>query len=188
MRRILITVPLALAVLLSVLGGPARAGAPQITDPALDYPPPFADLVSVELSVAEKVGGSSMVVKFTLAGDVIDQTRNLMYAYTLMGKVGKCELSVGFYAYPTATELAGVAPAGSAGAWCEGSTKEAAGTFQIEGPTITMRVPLADLPGFVKGATITDLRAVTSPGTGLNGDDTSAAGDFASTDKPWTIA
>lgn len=186
MRKFLIAISLVLAAFGSLVAGPVRAAEPHITDPALDYPVLFADLVSVDLSVADRRGGHLMVVKFTLAGDVIDQTRNLMYGYTLYGKIGKCDLRVGFNAFPTVTEPAGL-PAGSAGAWCEGNAKEAGGTFQIEGPTITVRVPLADLPGFVKGATITDLQATTAPGRGLNSDDTSAAGDFASTDKPWTI-
>ena len=111
MRKLLISVTLALALLASLIGGPARAAAtPQIVDPALDYPVPFADLVSVDLSVTEKRGVSSLEVKFTLALDVIAETRNLMYGYHFLGKVGKCELDVYVNVFPTLTEPAGVSP------------------------------------------------------------------------------
>ena len=187
MRKFLIAVSVVLALLASLAGGPARAAAePQIVDPELDYPPPFADLVSVELAVTEKKGISSLEVKFTLAGEISAPSRNLMYGYHFEGKVGKCDLRVGFLAYPMATEPAGL-PLGSAGGECVGSAKQAGGTFKIEGNTITVPIALGDLAGVVKGATITDLRATTSPGEGLNGDDTSAAGDAATGDKPWTI-
>lgn len=160
--------------------------APQITDPELDYPVPFADLTAVTVAVAAARGGDRLEVTFEVAGDITPEGRNLMTGYEFRAQVGKCDLIAGWNAFPSVTENAGL-PAGSAGAQCGETGREIAGTFRISGNTVTAEIPLQDLKGVSVGDSMKDLTANTAPGRGLNGDDTSALGDAAADDRAWVL-
>jgi hypothetical protein len=167
----------------------ARAAAPQIVDPALDQPAPWADLVGVELSFTQKKAKPYLTVAFTVSGEISAPSRNAMTGYTFLGKVGKCDLIVQWYAYPMAEPAL---PPGSAGSQCGETGKDLGGTFVIKGNTVTVTVPMQDMAskGAVKGATMTDLSAHTAPLEGLNNDDEDVlamAGDSAVGTKPWVI-
>lgn len=179
-----------LAVMMLVLVGqaPGRAAPSQIEDPAGDQPVPFMDLTSVGLAVVQTKGAPGLQVTFTLAGAVSPESRTTQTGYTLTSKVGKCELLIRFMGYPDgAFDSAGdvMARCGAAGG------RNAGGTFKISENTITVVANLRDLKGVAVGQTMTDLKAFTSPLEGLYHDETtapSAAGDAASSDKPWTIS
>ena len=168
----------------------ARAATPQIVDPALDHPAPFADLTSVELKATKVRGRDFLEVTFTVAGEISAPSRNLMTGYTFNGKVGKCELYVLWYAYPMLTEPAGL-PTGSSGAHCGKAGKDVGGSYRIKGNAVIVTVPLQDLKGVTRGATVTELKAHTALIEGLDGDDNGVlayTGDAATGSKPWTIS
>jgi hypothetical protein len=186
-RKTLLVLALALV---GVAGIPVAADAklaPQITDPSLDYPVPFGDLVSVGVSVVSAKGGDRLEVAFKVAGAISPEGRNLMFGYEFRAKVGKCDLAAGFNAFPSVTENAGL-PAGASGAQCGATGREIEGTFRIQGDTVTAEIPLRDLKGVALGNPMTGLTASTAPGRGFNGDDTRAAGDAATSDKAWVLS
>lgn len=179
---------LALCLTLLVLNATPTPAAvqPQITDPALDYPVPFADLTAVTVAVGTARGADRLEITFQVSSDITPEGRNLMTGYEFRAQVGKCELIAGWNAFPSVTENAGI-PAGSAGAQCGESGREITGTFRITGNTVTAEIPLQDLKGVALGDQMKKLSASTAPGRGLNGDDTRAAGDAASSDKTWVL-
>ena len=187
MKRSLISVVLAG---LLVFGAPslnAQAAEPEITDPALDHPPPFADILSVDLEVISQKGQSYLQVTWELAGDVTGAPRNLLIGYNFSGKAGKCDLRVLWYAYPQATEPAGY-PTGSAGALC--GTKDLGGQYKLDGSKVSVQVAMRDMKGVSPGTVVTELKAWTAYTEGLAGDDTGVlanTGDAAASDKPWTL-
>lgn len=168
---------------------PALAVAPQITDPALDHPAPFADLLAVTVSVAPARTGDRLEVAFKVAGAISPESRNAMTGYNFRASFPGCELAVGFNAFPSLTENAGL-PAGSSGAQCGAAGREITGTFRIKGDTVVAEIPLRDLKGVSVGGTMKKLVAWTAPVQGFDGDDTGTlamGGDRASSDKTWTL-
>jgi len=125
---------LALCLTLLVLNATSTPAAvqPQITDPALDYPVPFADLTAVTVAVGTARGGDRLEITFQVSSDTTPEGRNLMTGYEFRAQVGKCELIAGWNAFPSVTENAGI-PAGSAGARCGETGREIDGTFRISG-------------------------------------------------------
>lgn len=169
----------------------ARAATPQIVDPALDHPLPWADLVSVELGVTKVRNRDFLSVTFTTSGEISDPSRNTLTGYTFQGKAGTCELTVLWYAFPMVTEPAGLPP-GSPGAFCGAAGKDLGGSFTRKGNSVTVLVPMQDMAGkgVVKGASMTNLTAHTALLEGIAGDDTGLlanTGDAAASDKPWVI-
>ena len=174
-------------VVIAGLAPNAHAGEAEIQDPALDHPPPFADILSVDLEMITQKGQPYLQVTWELAGDISGASRNLMVGYNFTGKAGKCDLRVLWYAYPQVTEPAGLPP-GSAGSLC--GAKEAGGQYKLDGSKVSVQVPLKDLKGVTPGTVVTDLKAWTAYTEGLAGDDTgllAGTGDSAASDKPWTI-
>jgi hypothetical protein len=162
-----------------------RAAGAQIEDPKGDHPVPFMDLTSVSLELAQAKGGQVLRVQFTTAGPLTPEGRTFMTGYSLRSKVNKCNLLVRFMGYPDGV----FAAAGDAVARCEGG-RDVGGTFKINENTIAVDIPMRDLKGVAPGMVMTELRAATSPGEGMYHDDTTApaaAGDAASSNKPWTI-
>lgn len=109
-----------------------------------------------------------------------------MTGYNFTAKVGKCDLLVRYIGYPDGvaggTEFATTK--------CGESGRDVGGTSSRTENTITVQSPLRDLRGVAPGMTMTDLAAFNSPVEGMYHDDTtapSAAGDAASSDKPWVI-
>lgn len=166
---------------------PGLAAADQIADPAGDHPVPFMDLTGVGLGLTSVRGAPALRVTFTLAGAISPESRTTMTGYSFTSKVGSCALLVRFVGYPDGTFGA----SGFATAKCGANGRDVGGTFKIAGSTITVITPLRDLKVVTAGQTMTDLKAFTSPGEGMYHDDTtapSAAGDAASSNKPWVIA
>lgn len=177
-----------LVLFLLVIAGPVpgRAASHQIEDPATDHPVPFMDLTGIGLAVVQGKGGPALQVAFSLAGAVSPESRAAQTGYSFVSKVGKCDLLVRFVGYPDGAFDA----AGFATAKCGETGRDVGGTFKISDNTVTVVAALRDLKGVAVGETMTDLRAFTSPGEGMYHDDTtapSAAGDAASSDKPWVI-
>lgn len=165
---------------------PVRAADPQITDPAGDHPADFADLTAVTLSVRTIEGREYLDVTFGVAGAITGTNRAVMTGYVFEATVGECLLTVSVNSYPDALGPAGL-PSGSPHAECEGSDADLPGGYEYGEKTATVVVGLGDLPGLVKGAAMTELRAHTAwlQGAISTG---GAIGDEASSDKPWTIA
>ena len=174
--------------MLAVAALPATADGPsQIEDAAGDHPVPFMDLTSVTLGVGQTKSGPALEVSFALSGAVSPESRATMTGYSFTAKVGKCDLLVRFVGYPDGVFGA----SGFASSMCAAGGRDTGGTYKVDDNVVTVMVPLRDLKGVVVGATMTDLKAFTSPGEGMYHDDTtapSAAGDAAASDKPWTIA
>lgn len=188
MKRTLALSVTCLFVLAAALAPATRAGEPEIQDPALDHPVPFADITSVDLEVLNQKGQSYLQVTWELAADVSGEARNLTIGYDFSAKVGKCDLRVLWYAYPQYLEPGGY-PTGSAGALC--GTKELGGTYTLNGSKVSVQVPMRDMKGVALGMKMTELKAWTAPLESWANDDTGALamiGDQATSDKPWTIA
>lgn len=163
---------------------------PQIVDPALDYPIPVADLVSVSLSVATARTGQQLQITFEASADISLEARTLMTGYNLRGKVGSCDLIASFLSYPMALEASGQFPAGESDAQCGEGGRNVAGMFKLDGSSVTAIFPLRDLKGIAVGAPMNDLRAYTALGQGFAGDDTGLlanTGDGAASDKAHTL-
>ncbi|MBW3536478.1 MAG: hypothetical protein KY395_01735 [Actinobacteria bacterium] len=174
-------------LLLAVYPGNADDREPQIEDPAGDHPVPFMDLTAVTLALAATKSGPALEVSFTLSGAVSPESRASMTGYNFTAKVGNCDLLVRFIGYPDGVFSSN----GFASSMCSAGGRDAGGSYTITDNTVTVLAPLRDLRGVSAGQTMTDLRAFTSPAEGMYHDDTtapSAAGDAASSDKPWTIA
>lgn len=172
----------------------ASASGPQIEDAEGDHPVPWVDLTAVQLELVPAKGGQVLEVSFTTSGPITPENRNMMTGYTFQAAAGKgkgakdkvCDLTVIYYAYPSATET--LLPAGSAGATCGG--KELSPPFRIDENTVTISVALRDLKDVGVGTVLSDLKAHTAPLEGFDGDDTgllAQAGDHASSDKSWKI-
>lgn len=166
-------------------GPPASAAPPQIEDPANDYPVPFLDLTAVSLAVAQVKGGPALQVTYTLSGVVSPESRYSNSGYSFVSKVGKCDLLIRVIP----GRLAGD-PGYVTGRCGLTGGRDVGGTFKISDKTITALVSLRDFKEVGLGKTMTDLRAFTIPGEYAvhdTAEEFSAAGDNASTDKPWTI-
>lgn len=177
---------LAVLVLAAVAAPPGSAKTAQIEDPAGDHPVPFMDFTAVSLAVVTGKSGLALETTFLLAGLVGSESRSTMTGYSFTAKVGKCDLLVRFVGYPDGAFDA----AGFATTKCGESGRDVGGTYSLTENTIVVQSPLRDLKGVAVGQTMTDLAAFNSPGEGMYHDDTtapSAAGDAASSDKPWTI-
>ena len=188
MKRALASVLLAGLLVFGAMSPGARAGEPEIQDPALDHPPPFADIISVDLEMTTQKGQPYFQVTWEMAGDVSGASRNLMIGYDFSAKVGKCDLRVVWYAFPQPLEAAGY-PTGSANSWC--GAKEMGGTYKVDGSKASIQIPLRDMKGVSVGMTMTELKAWTAYTEALAGDDTgllAGTGDAAASDKPWTLA
>lgn len=186
-RSLLLILSLMASAALVAVAPNARAGDPEIQDPALDHPPPFADILSVDLALISEKGQPYLQVTWELAGDISGATRNLMIGYDFSAKVGKCDLKVVWYAYPQVTEPAGLPP-GSAGAAC--GAKDLGGQYKLDGSKVSVQVAMRDMKGVSPGMKMTELKAWTAYTEGLAGDDTgvlASTGDVATSDKPWTI-
>jgi hypothetical protein len=165
---------------------PGRASSDQIADSAGDHPVPFMDITGVGLGLTSAKGAQFLRVTFTLAGAVSPESRATQTGYSFTATVGKCDLLVRFVGYPDDV----VDAAGFATTRCGADGKDVGGTFKIQDNTVTVLSPLRDLKGVTPGLTMTDLGAYTSPVEGMYHDETtapSAAGDAASSDKPWVI-
>lgn len=167
----------------------ASAPPPQIEDPAGDHPAPFMDLTAVSLRVAPGKGGPQLETTFTLAGTTGDAVRASMTGYSFTATVGKCDLLVRFIGYPDGA----ASSTGFPTAKCGANGRDVGGTFTLKDNTITVRSPLRDLKGVAVGQTMTKLAAFTMPLEGQYHDDNTiarrpaAAGDTASSNKPWVI-
>lgn len=184
-RKLLGALVVALLLGAGIAVPPATAAPPQIEDPANDYPVPFLDLTAVSLSVAQVRGGPALQVTYTLSGTVSAESRYSNSGYSFVSKVGKCD----FLVRVIPGRLAG--DPGYVTARCGLVTgRDVGGTFKISDKTITALVSLRDFKEVGLGKTMTDLRAFTIPGEYAvhdTAEEFSAAGDNASTDKPWTI-
>ena len=168
----------------------ARAGGPQLVDPAGDHPVPWADLTGVELKLGpgNVRTGPVLDLTFIVSGAISPESRNMMTGYNFSAKIGSCKFSAGFNAFPSATE--GALPAGSAGAICEGG-KQLEPPFKIKGNTVTLSIGIRDLKGVVAGAVVSKMTASTVPVQGFAGDDTGAlalTGDTAASDKTFPLS
>ena len=186
-RRLLLGWCVLVALGSGVASTPATAASPQIEDPAGDHPVPFMDFTAVKLAVGQGKSGPVLETSFVLAGAVSPESRASMTGYSFTAKVGKCDLLVRFVGYPDGAFDA----AGFATTKCGADGRDAGGTFKVSDNTVTVFSSLRDLKGVAIGQTMTDLAAFNSPGEGMYHDDTttpSAAGDAASSDKPWVIS
>lgn len=177
----------ALTAFLLAIGAaaPTTAASDQIQDPALDQPAPSLDITSVGLSVAQSKGAQYLQVKFTMAGPIGPEAGTVLTGYSFQGTVGKCVLLVRYLAAPEG----GVLIPGTT-TRCGDAGRDVGGATKVEGNTLTMMAPLRDLKEVKPGAVMKDLTAFTSPGEGGYHDmgvPGYTAGDFASSDKPWTI-
>lgn len=187
MKRAIALAAMALLLAAGGMSASAQAAEPEILDPALDHPPPFADIVSVDLEVISQKGQPYVQVTWELSGDISGASRNLAIGYNFTAKVGKCDLTARWYAYPQPLELAGYAT-GGAGALC--GTREIGAGFKLAGPKVSVQVPIRDMKSVSPGATMTELRAWTAYLEAWAGDDQGVlamTGDVATSDKPWTV-